>query len=176
MRLGERVEHLSGLSGTVVVAAPGIAQPASPGRRIVLATLVVEHPGLGAAPRGSGLLIAPGRHGVRARGLTHATAEWPWLREIAGGRHVLRLSYDDEPADLLHAARRDAQLLLGIDLPTLTVLDAARVERIRPGRGIGTASVTVVGESAAGSGLAGIVAHAKRTAERLLGVSDAPST
>lgn len=176
VRLGEHVEHLSGLAGTVVVAAPGIAQPAPPGLRIVLATLVVEHPGLDAAPRGSGLLIAPGTHGVRARGLTHATAKWPWLREIAGGRHVLRLSYDDEPADLLEAARRDAEVLLGIDLPASAVLDAARVERIRPGRGIGPASVTVVGESAAGSGLAGIVAHANREADRLLGVSDALST
>ena len=37
------------------------------------------------------------RAGVHARALTHATAKWEWLRERAGGRHVLRLSYDSVP-------------------------------------------------------------------------------
>jgi len=175
VRLGQRVDDLTGLAGTVVVAAPGVAAPAAPGRRIVLATLVVDQPALDAAPRGTGLLVAAGAPGVRARALTHGTAKWPWLREVAGGRHVLRLSYDAEPPDVLEAARLDAQALMGVDLPAGAVLDAARVELVRPARMAGTAQVPVVGETVAGSGLAGIVAHAEATAQRLLGFSDEAS-
>jgi oxygen-dependent protoporphyrinogen oxidase len=40
------------------------------------------------------LLVAPGVTDVAAKALTHATAKWRWLAELAGPhRHVLRLSY-----------------------------------------------------------------------------------
>ncbi|NKX53778.1 protoporphyrinogen oxidase [Arthrobacter mobilis] len=74
---------------------PGLeaAEPA-PGPAVALVTLVVDLPELDAAPRGTGLLVAPGVAGVRAKALTHATAKWPWLAAEAGpGNHVLRLSY-----------------------------------------------------------------------------------
>lgn len=175
IRLGTRVSDLAALDGRVVVAAPGVAAPAAPGRRIDLVTLVVEQGELDAAPRGTGLLVAAGAP-VRARALTHATAKWQWLREAAGGRHVVRLSYDVTPEDPVAAARADAELLLGVGLPV--VVDAALVSWVRPLAasapagmtvdGATVADMTVVGETVAGSGLAGIVAHAERTAADLL--------
>ncbi|CAN5293275.1 hypothetical protein BH09ACT5_BH09ACT5_23660 [soil metagenome] len=159
VRLGRRVRSVDGLDGTVVLAAP-LESP--PGRRIVLATLVVEAPELDAAPRGSGVLVAAGAPGIRARALTHSTAKWEWLRERAGGRHVLRLSYDDEPQDLAAAALQDASALLGVALPE--PVDFARVEWTRS-----TGGTADVGESVAGSGLAGIIAQATAKADELLG-------
>jgi len=74
---------------------------------------------------------------------------------------VLRLSYDDEPADLEATARADASALLGATIPE--PVGFARVEWTR--RGAGAADV---GEAVAGSGLAGIVAQAEAKAEELL--------
>ncbi|MFF2488083.1 protoporphyrinogen/coproporphyrinogen oxidase [Microbacterium sp. NPDC058062] len=166
IRLGTRVDDLGALDGTVVVAAPGVAMPAAPGRRIDLVTLVVEQNELDAAPRGTGLLVAAGAP-VGARALTHATAKWEWLRDAAAGRHVVRLSYDETPADPVAAARADAETLLGVRLPV--VVDAAQVSWVRPAAASTVPSgLTVVGETVAGSGLAGIVAHAERTAAELL--------
>jgi len=166
IRLGARVDDLTALGGIVVVAAPGVVAPAAPGRRIDLVTLVVEQDELDAAPRGTGLLVAAGAP-VGARALTHATAKWAWLREAAAGRHVVRLSYDDTPGDPVAAAVGDAQTLLGVRLPV--VIDAAHVFWVRPAAASALPSgVTVVGETVAGSGLAGIVAHAEHTAAELL--------
>lgn len=165
IRLGTRIDDLDALAGTVIVAAPGVASAASAGRRIDLVTLVVEQDELDAAPRGTGLLVAAGAP-VAARALTHATAKWEWLRAAAGGRHVVRLSYDGTPADPVAAARADAQRLLGVPLPV--VVDAAHVSWIRPAAASAPSGLVVVGETVAGSGLAGIVAHAERTAAELL--------
>ncbi|MFB7893525.1 protoporphyrinogen/coproporphyrinogen oxidase [Microbacterium sp. NPDC056044] len=166
IRLGTRVDGLGALDGTVVVAAPGVASPAGPGRRIDLVTLVVEQDELDAAPRGTGLLVAAGAP-VNARALTHATAKWEWHREAAAGRHVIRLSYDETPADPVATAVADAETLLGVRLPV--VVDAAQVFWVRPAAASTVPSgLVVVGETVAGSGLAGIVAHAERTAAELL--------
>jgi protoporphyrinogen oxidase len=165
VRLRRRIADLDALDGTVIVAAPGVASAAAPGRRIDLVTLVVEQDGLDAAPRGTGLLVAAGAP-VAARALTHATAKWEWLRATAGGRHVVRLSYDETPADPVSAARADAEFLLGVPLPV--VVDAAHVSWTRPAAASAPSGVVVVGETVAGSGLAGIVTHAERTAAELL--------
>ncbi|WP_194395900.1 protoporphyrinogen/coproporphyrinogen oxidase [Microbacterium atlanticum] len=165
IRLGTRVDDLGALGGTVVVAAPGVAGPADPGRRIDLVTLVVEQEELDAAPRGTGLLVAAGAP-VAARALTHATAKWEWLREAAAGRHVLRLSYDETPAHPVDAARADAAFLLSVPLPD--AVDAAQVSWVRPAAASVPAGMVIVGETVAGSGLAGIVAHAERTAAELI--------
>lgn len=162
-RLGEQVTDVTALDGEVVLATPLEPPPA---RTIVLATLVVDQPELDAAPRGSGVLVAHGAAGIRARALTHSTAKWAWLLERAGGRHVLRLSYDDEPARLAEVARADAGLLLGVPLPASAVIDFARVAWSRPLPAVGIAAD--VGESVAGSGLAAIVAQAETRAAALL--------
>jgi oxygen-dependent protoporphyrinogen oxidase len=158
VQLGRRLRSTDGLAGQVVLAVP--LQPCA-GRKIVLATLVVEAPDLDSAPRGTGMLVAQGASGIRARALTHSTAKWEWLRERSGGRHVLRLSYDDEPANLAATARQDASALLGVHLPE--PVGFARVEWTRAADGHAE-----VGETVAGSGLAGIIAQANSKADELL--------
>jgi oxygen-dependent protoporphyrinogen oxidase len=165
IQLGRRVSGPASLPGRVVIAAPGLVAPLN-GRTVVLATLVVEAPELDAAPRGTGMLVAQGAPGVGARALTHSTAKWDWLRERAGGRHVLRLSYDAEPGELAAAARADAETLLGVRITE--VVDFARVAWVRPAAATAPEGMTVVGETVGGSGIAGIVKHADETAERLL--------
>jgi len=159
------------LGGTVVVAASGLlaAEAAEPPRVVTLATLVVDAPELDAAPRGTGMLVAPGAPGIRAHGLTHATAKWPWLAESAGGRHVLRLSYREEPQNLAEAARADASALLGVDLAPSAVVDFARVQWTRASATeIVPDGITAVGEAIAGTGLANIIAHSIVQGEALV--------
>jgi oxygen-dependent protoporphyrinogen oxidase len=112
------------------------------GADVVLATLVLDEPALDSAPRGTGVLVAAGVAGVRAKALTHATAKWAWLAAAAGpGRHVVRLSYASagtggdaagdvaglSPADLTSLALRDASTLLGVPLDASRVVEFARV-------------------------------------------------
>ena len=115
------------------------------GADVVLATLVLDAPMLDAAPRGTGVLVAPGVTGIRAKALTHATAKWTWLAAAAGpGRHVVRLSYGQpagprstDPAapdiaglslaDLTAVALRDASALLGAPLDASHLVASARV-------------------------------------------------
>ncbi|WP_309620441.1 FAD-dependent oxidoreductase [Salinibacterium sp.] len=167
VQLGHRVSPAD-LKGVVIMAAP--VDP-SAGRRIVLATLVVDSPELDAAPRGTGLLVADGATATSARALTHATAKWDWLRERAGGRHVLRLSYDVEPEALHTTARLDACALLGVQLDDSSVIDFARVEWLRPAASgphpVGD-GIVIVGETVAGSGLAGVIRQAEVVAHELL--------
>lgn len=177
------------------VAARALVPPASPerGADIWLVTLLLDAPELDAAPRGSGMLVAPGTApgAVRAKALTHATAKWPWLarrvRDVVGpGVHVVRLSYgrmgEPTPEPTTQEAARDASALLGVDLtgrvrdslhqrwdgalPPPTPAYRAAVQefetavRAEPG-------LDVTGGWIAGTGLAAIVGHARRTAERL---------
>ncbi|WP_066039961.1 protoporphyrinogen/coproporphyrinogen oxidase [Herbiconiux solani] len=80
---------------------PALTTPALPAAdewptpaSVTIATLVVDDARLDAAPRGTGVLVAPGTQGVTAKALTHATAKWAWLAEsLPAHRHVLRLSY-----------------------------------------------------------------------------------
>jgi oxygen-dependent protoporphyrinogen oxidase len=158
------------LSGRVVVATAALGEPQIDAERVVtLATLVVDAPALDSAPRGTGVLVADGAPGIRARALTHATAKWSWLAERAGGRHVLRLSYRDDPADLAEIARVDAASLLGIELPPSAVVDFARVQWSRPVRGQAHPfGIVVIGEAVAGTGLANIIGHSVTQAGLLL--------
>jgi len=128
---------------------------------------------------------------VRAKALTHATAKWPWLADLAGpGRHVLRLSYgrgdgsDLPTGDIRSVALADAAELLGIPLSADQVVDSdvvrwpSALPAPRPGhaeavrqlravfRGQGLA---IVGAAVAGSGLAGVVGDARRQAAELFG-------
>ena len=148
LRTGRLVLALPGPAAADLLAphVPGLARVRpDPGADVVLATLVLDAPTLDAAPRGTGVLVAPGVIGVRARALTHATAKWAWLAAAAGpGRHVLRLSYGHalgpegsagaEPdvarlslPELTALALRDAAALLGVRLTASQVVDSARV-------------------------------------------------
>ena len=193
---GQGVAATSGTSGAperleadVVVLAVGdgagrvlTGRAAHAAGLITLATLVLRDPRLDAAPRGTGVLVAPGADGVRAKALTHATAKWPWLAERAAGRHVLRLSYDSPMVtgattddELRSTALADASVLLGLTLDPATVEDAARVEWSAPlpQEAAGASSslpdgVVRVGGAVAGRGLAAVIAHARRVAAELV--------
>lgn len=146
---------------------------ATGGSPIVLATLVLDLPGLDSAPRGTGLLVEPGSTTVAARALTHGTAKWSWLAESAGEhRHVLRLSYDATrigSGSLAEQARTDAQTLLGVPVPAGSIEGFARVEWLSsPTADAVPDGVIAIGESVAGTGLAAVVAQARREAGSLL--------
>jgi len=167
------------LGGHIVVAAPGLvgtarpggdsADPTTPDRVVTLATLVVDQPLLHGAPRGTGVLVAKGTPGIRAKALTHATAKWPWLAERAAGKHVLRLSYDTDHDDLAEVARADAAALLGVAIEPAAVVDFARVQWVRVATGeTAPDGVTLVGEAIAGTGLANIIGHSQAQADSVL--------
>ncbi|MFP3715114.1 protoporphyrinogen/coproporphyrinogen oxidase [Puerhibacterium sp. TATVAM-FAB25] len=121
------------VAGLLTPALGGAAAPTpEPGAPIALVTLLLDAPELDAAPRGTGMLVAPDATpgagpgaGVRAKAFTHATAKWPWLaarvRAAAGaGVHVVRLSYGRIGEALVEPdvaqATHDASVLLGVDL------------------------------------------------------------
>jgi oxygen-dependent protoporphyrinogen oxidase len=178
------------------VAAPLIARatdgsallPVAPPSHVCIVTLIVDAPELDSAPRGSGLLVAPGVSDVAAKALTHATAKWRWLAEQAGPhRHVLRLSYGrgrgpadgpdtDTGAGMVDLALRDAGRLLGVTL-TRSHLHAyaityftGQLAASRAGQAAararfqqqiaGVDGLSVVGSAVAGTGLGAVVANA----------------
>ncbi len=163
---------------------------------VLLATLVVDQPELDLHPRGTGVLVAARATGVTAKALTHATAKWAWMAERAGpARHVLRLSYGragapmPEPADLIRVAMLDAAELTGVALTAGALVGSAVVPwtstlpRLAPGHRaamekLRTAAKTrtglhLTGSFLAGTGLAAVVADARRTAAAVLQPWDA---
>ncbi|GAA4716494.1 protoporphyrinogen oxidase [Isoptericola chiayiensis] len=187
----------------LVVTTPAVAPLLEPwtgvvprpeaGADVHLVTLLLEAPELDAAPRGSGMLVAPASDSsqVRAKALTHATAKWPWLadrvRAAAGeGFHVVRLSYGrlGEPTVAPDAdeAARDASGLLGVPL-TDRVVDhlvqrwdgalppptpAYRADVAALSAAVGrTPGLATTGGWVAGTGLAAIVGHAQAAVEGL---------
>lgn len=155
-------------------------------RELTLLTLVVDQPELDAAPRGTGVLIAPNNGEVRAKALTHSTVKWPWLGDEEGpGTHVLRLSYADAAAASVTQALTDASTVLGLSIAEQDIVDAAKLswlsavspatigQRARiaefraalaeafPGR------ISVTGAWLAGNGLAAVIADAHTQASRL---------
>lgn len=161
------------------------------GAGVSLVTLVVDCPELDVAPRGTGMLVAPGSADVSAKALTHATAKWPWLANLAGpGRHVLRLSYgrltdaaarlaDSDDETLIAAGVSDAAALLGVELSAADVLDADVVRHggalpmATPGHRAlltkiaavleGVDHLDVVGAWRVGTGLTAVVGATRRT-------------
>ena len=81
---------------------------------------------------------------------------------------MLRLSYDAEPEQLEATALQDASVLLGVRLDASSVVDFARVEWLRPAASSAGDGIIQVGESVAGSGLAGVVRQAEAVAAELL--------
>jgi oxygen-dependent protoporphyrinogen oxidase len=153
------------LTGRIVVAAPGLLGESTPGHLAVLTTLVLDEPRLDSAPRGTGVLVAAGAPGIHARALTHATAKWDWLAEAAEGKHVVRLSYGERLDNHQEVARADASALLGIPLSPESVLGYARVGWTRPARQTHTPEgISLVGETASGTGLAAVIGHAEKQA------------
>jgi oxygen-dependent protoporphyrinogen oxidase len=175
---------------TAAVPALEDAGPAS-APEIEVVTLLLDASALDAAPRGTGVLTVPGSHTAKA--LTHSSAKWGWVREAAGGRHIVRVSFgaQGEPAattDLDDAtaadlARREASALLGVPLPAATLLAAHRAHYVQsqPASIIGAGErraaaraavqaipgLAVVGAWLAGTGLAQVIPDAKDESDRL---------
>ncbi len=172
---------------------PGLSASASGSAapEIEIVTLLLEAPALDAAPRGTGVLTVPGSHTAKA--LTHSTAKWGWLREAAGTRHLVRVSFgaqgeppatadlDDDAAAAL--ALSEASALLGVPLPRTALVAAhrSRFVQSQPASIIGAdgrraaardavrtvPGLAVVGAWLAGTGLAQVVPDAEQEADRL---------
>ena len=177
-----------GPAAASLLAGAGIDMPAASAQTsdVVLVTLVVDHPGLDAHPRGTGILVSRYATGVTAKALTHATAKWAWLAEVTRpGRHVLRLSYgrghDPLPTGgLTELAVADAATLTGVPLTPATVVGSDMVRWTsalpRPQAGHRKSMEALRGEVAlagglhlagsvvAGTGLAAVVADARAVA------------
>lgn len=154
---GERIR------GELLLAAPlGVDAPRT---RVRVATIAVDAPALADAPRGSGVLVAPGVAGVAARALTHLTAKWEWLAETTP-LQLLRLSYDADVDVTPERARADAEALLGTPIPA--PIDTAIVTWDRVGRRADAQhaidGMHRVGEAESGTGLAAVVSYARSVA------------
>ena len=189
-----REEALPLLDAAGVTLTGAHPAPAAIVREVV--TLVVDEPGLDAAPRGAQVYPVPGTY--HASGLVHETARWDWLARDAGpGRHVLSVAFDraadaggEGPSTVtapdaatFERARVEASALLGVALDDRSVRAAhsARFDLAPPASALGHGEATVavrshvaarpglgaVGAWLAGSGLAQVVADARSEADRV---------
>ena len=147
---------------------------------------------LDAAPRGSGLLVAPPSAGqtprVACKAVTHYSVKWPWVR-AGGGPHVLRVSYGRagvqtvEPT--LGETLADVETLFGVrigveqvratrtvrfanSLPPHTPAHRARVAELTAALD-GLPGLALTGSWFAGTGLAAVLPQAAEAARRLVG-------
>lgn len=161
------------------------------GVTVELVTLVLPEGAVTGDPRGTGVLVADDAASIRAKAMTHSSAKWPWLREAAAGREVVRLSYgsgagapategrtDAEAAEL---ALADARAILGRDLPAPLASARVRWEQGQPSSVVGARgrqqalrdaaaalpNLVLVGSAVAGTGLAQVVPDARAAAKRI---------
>jgi protoporphyrinogen/coproporphyrinogen III oxidase len=161
--------------GRVVLAASDPIGPARATRHLTVVTLVLNAPSLDSAPRGTGVLVAPGAPDVTARALTHSSAKWRWVADALPGRQVVRLSYDGVPSDPIEAAHHDAEVLLRVSLEAPVDADALAVHRpVAAQRQPRTDGVLEVGEASTGTGLAAVISGSEKVARML--ISDSRST
>ncbi|UOW01653.1 protoporphyrinogen oxidase [Agrococcus sp. SCSIO52902] len=178
----EALRVLDGVDGFAELAAD------AGGVTVELVTLVLPAGAIEGDPRGTGVLVAGDAPAVRAKAMTHSSAKWPWLREAAGGREVVRLSYgsgrtppateglDDAAAVALALA--DARAILGRELPEPVAAARVRWQQGQPASVVGAAArqrairaaaaaheqLLVVGAAVAGTGLAQVVPDARAAA------------
>ncbi len=177
------------LLATAVPALTKTEAASSP--EIEIVTLLLDAPELEVAPRGTGVLTVPGSHTAKA--LTHSSAKWSWVRDAAGARQVVRVSFgaqgepaataelsDEAAADL---ARREAAALLGVAIAPEAVVAShrGRFVQSQPASIIGSGErraaaraavtavpgVAAVGAWLAGTGLAQVIPDAREEADRL---------
>ncbi len=187
----EVVLAVPGPAAADLLRGAGIQTPTTATSDVVLVTLVLDHAGLDAHPRGTGVLVSRHSTGVSAKALTHATAKWAWLAAVAGqGRHVLRLSYGrggavlPERAKLVDLALADAAVLTGVPLDASSLVDSdvvswtSALPRPQPGHRDamnrlrnqvgGRPGLHVTGSMVAGTGLAAVVGDARAVANGIL--------
>lgn len=158
---------------------------------VEIVTLVLDAPELDAAPRGTGVLTVPGSRAAKA--LTHSTAKWEWLKDAAGGRHIVRVSFGSQgeapataaldDAAVAELALAEASAMLGVTLrpDQLTGSQRTRHMQSQPASVLGAAErraaartavhgvpgLAAVGAWLAGTGLAQVVPDAAAEADRL---------
>ena len=178
------------LSRVIDTAGPKMV----PGAPIGHVNLALQAPELDSNPRGNGMLVAPGTTTVTAKALTHMSAKWPSLAESCPeGLHLLRVSYgrsgEAGVALNVNQALMDASILLGMELSADQVVDsqiihwtgslAPTTPETRAWRdGLhrqlevlnqsGRGRISLVGAWASGSGIAALVAQARRTVRQLV--------
>lgn len=164
------------LDGRVVHAAADLVGPAERTRTITVAIAAVDAHGLDHAPRGTGALIEEGVPGIRARAFTHASAKWEWLANaLPTGRHLVRLSYDEMPEDAEATVLADLRAITATRIDRLVDLDVRTWTRTLQAHPV-AAGRDAVGEASSVTGLAGIVAAARVTAQKIMtDVSAAPA-
>lgn len=155
-----------------VCAVPEVELPA--GRPTSHVTLALDAPELDEAPRGSGILCAPGSHNAKA--LTHLSAKWPWLREVTD-LHLVRVSYASEDRIAPETALADAAELLGAKISSY-----ADAYPVRWGRALTPVTpqlrqwadslplpenLTAIGAWRAGTGIASIIPHTLEQVNKL---------
>ena len=164
IRLSTPVADIETLDGTVVVAAPSLAAPGAPGRRIDLVTLV--------GSRTNWMLHPRHRTARRRRGTGRRPRAHPRDREVGvAARRRRRASRAASVVrrDPRRSRRRSARRRRGAPRRAAARGGRRRARLLmRPAAALPPAEVTVVGESVAGSGLAGLIADAERTASELL--------
>lgn len=163
------------------------------GSPIAHMTLLVHAPVLDGAPRGSGMLVAPGAP-LAAKALTHMNKKWPWLdaellRRYGPSHHLLRVSYgrkgEPYPQPTPASAVTDVARLCGLDetagfhvvahrlirwdgtLAPPTPTHRANVAKLRA-RLDHIDGLAVTGAWFAGSGIAAIIPHAVTAAEKVM--------
>lgn len=176
----------------LAAAVPALAEAeAASSPEIEIVTLLLDAPQLEGAPRGTGVLTVPGSHTAKA--LTHSTAKWSWVRDAAGARQIVRVSFgaqgepaataelsDEAAADL---ARSEAAALLGVAIAPEAVIAShrGRFVQSQPASIIGSGErraaaraavtavpgVAAVGAWLAGTGLAQVIPDARDEADRL---------
>lgn len=160
-------EHLA---GRVVLAAADLVRLPRTTRRITVVALAVRCPALDAAPRGTGALVARDTPGITARALTHTSAKWG--SGSGDGVHLVRLSYDEPPAQDIPAA--DLAAVTGVPAGEIEVIEDRRRTWVRT---IAVESAAVegspsevpaIGEASGRTGLAAIVSHAREVAADLI--------
>lgn len=164
---GVRLDSGERLEGRVISAAAAATGPAVRTRTITVAIAVVDSADLDAAPRGTGALIEDGVAGIAARAFTHSSAKWQWLAdELPPQRHVVRLSYDEMPADPDRTVLADLRAITGARIDRLVELDARTWTRTLEAPPVAM-DQDAVGEAASITGLASIVAGSRATARAL---------
>jgi protoporphyrinogen/coproporphyrinogen III oxidase len=182
-------------SERIEASAVVVATPETPARRLLAAhvpdadgsplspddvdvvTLLVDAPGLDAAPRGHAVYAAPGT--AAALSVVHATATWP---HAPGDPHVIRVAVpgsERSDVEVIAAARAAAAELLGVDLSAVRgghrvvaprALPASAASPARDGLREATRTVpglAVVGAWIGGNGLARVASGAMAESERL---------
>ncbi len=166
---GVRTEAGERIYGRVVVAAPGVGSAPVRQREITVALAAVDAAGLDVHPRGTGALVVAGAEGIVARAFTHSSAKWPWLGStLPEHRHLVRLSYDAEPAELEATVLADLRAITGVEVVGLVDVVTRTWTRTLQSAPVAD-GVFAVGEADSASGLARVVADARAVAARLRG-------